>query len=89
LLRTFSPDGWLSDGNSHDTTIVGVVSGDVRRAVAIQAMLVTPPEVQEPIGQRCWRSCGEWAAAILVRGTFFLARLGQSLMTVGQMVSYS
>jgi Ser/Thr protein kinase RdoA (MazF antagonist) len=34
---------------------------------AIQAMLVTSPETQEPIGQRFWQSCGEWAAAIADR----------------------
>lgn len=34
---------------------------------AIQAMLVTPPETQEPLGQRFWQSCGEWAAAIADR----------------------
>lgn len=35
---------------------------------AIQAMLSTAPETQEPIGQRFWQSCGEWAAAIADRG---------------------
>jgi len=34
---------------------------------AIQAMLATAPEAQDPIGQRFWHSCGEWAAAIADR----------------------
>ncbi len=33
----------------------------------IQAMLATPPETQEAVGQRFWQSCGEWAAAIASR----------------------
>ncbi len=34
---------------------------------AIQAMLATSPETSDPIGQRFWQSCGEWAAAIAER----------------------
>lgn len=34
---------------------------------AIQAMLATPPETPEPVGQRFWQSCGEWATAIADR----------------------
>lgn len=34
---------------------------------AIQAMLATSPATPDPIGQRFWQSCGEWAAAIAER----------------------
>jgi len=34
---------------------------------AIQAMLATLPETSDPVGQRFWQSCGEWAAAIADR----------------------
>ena len=34
---------------------------------AIQAMLTTSPATLDPIGQRFWQSCGEWAAAIADR----------------------
>ena len=34
---------------------------------AIQAMLATSPTTQDPIGQRFWQSCREWATAIVER----------------------
>lgn len=34
---------------------------------AIQAMLVTSPDTQDPVGRRFWQSCGEWAVAIANR----------------------
>jgi Ser/Thr protein kinase RdoA (MazF antagonist) len=34
---------------------------------AIQAMLGSSPDTQDPVGQRFWQSCGEWAAAIANR----------------------